>query len=803
MKVRATTYTFDASEQTIDCDLFTSLEAIQLITNVTDNIIIYNFADATKGGTLSGTTLTLTYDTTSMADADKLQILVETGSTTESVSGTVTANLSATDNAVLDAIETDTTTIAGAVDGTEMQVDVVSSALPTGASTAANQTTVIGHLDGVETLLGTIDTDTGNLPTIETNTDFGTVVGGGTETGALRVTIANNSTGVVSVDDNGGAITVDGTVTADLGATDNAVLDAIAASTAAIETAVEGTLTVTGGGGGVEYTEDATDASITGTVAMMEVAGDAIEPLQGTVADGLLVNLGSNNDVTVTGTVDLGATDNAVLDNIDADLTTVIGHVDGIETSLGSIDTKTPALGQALAAASVPVVLTAAQMTTLTPVSTVTANAGTNLNTSALALETTASSIKTAVEIIDNAISGTEMQVDVLTMPTTTVQATNLDIRDLSSASDTVTVHGDVGVVDQLDLTNSNPAAVAIVDGNGDQITSFGGGTQYTEGDTDASITGTALMFESNTGTSAVSVVSNSAPLPISDAGGSLTVDGTVTAELSATDNAVLDTIDAVLDTINAKLVTGTDIGDVTINNAGGAAAVNIQDGGNSITVDGSLTVDLGANNDVTVTSGAITETNSGAIKTAVELLDDAVYADDADWTDNTSKHLLVGGVYNSGGNTVTDGDVAPLSLTAEGGLIVATGSTSLEVDVAGGTVNVSPPDRDITDHTNYARKYYTSAGAATDGIIWSPAVGKRWHVVTMYINVSAAATVTLEDDKAGGDDPVWKGEIAANSGVVLSFTERYPMASGEDAADLTITTTAGNVYCTVVGYEV
>jgi hypothetical protein len=35
--------------------------------------------------------------------------------------------------------------------------------LPTGASTAANQSTIIGHLDGVETLLGTIDTDTGAI----------------------------------------------------------------------------------------------------------------------------------------------------------------------------------------------------------------------------------------------------------------------------------------------------------------------------------------------------------------------------------------------------------------------------------------------------------------------------------------------------------------------------------------------------------------------------------------------------------------------------------------------------------------
>lgn len=40
--------------------------------------------------------------------------------------------------------------------------------------------------------------------------------------------------------------------------------------------------------------------------------------------------------------------------------------------SLASIDTKTPALGQALAAASTPIVLTAAQITTLTPPAAIT-----------------------------------------------------------------------------------------------------------------------------------------------------------------------------------------------------------------------------------------------------------------------------------------------------------------------------------------------------------------------------------------------------------------------------------------------
>jgi hypothetical protein len=113
------------------------------------------------------------------------------------------------------------------------------------------------------------------------------------------------------------------------------------------------------------------------------------------------------------------------------------------------------------------------------------------------------------------------------------------------------------------------------------------------------------------------------------------------------------------------------------------------------------------------------------------------------------------------------------------------------------------PPDIDVTTHTNYIKKYYTNAGAVTDGIVWSPAVGKRWHVVSIYIQVSAAATVTLEDDLAAGDSPVWKGELAANSGAVIPFDAMYPLASGEDAADLIITTSAGNCYVTITGYEI
>lgn len=77
MKQLVSTYTFDASAKTITFAIDFTLEQMLLITNVTDNIIIYNFADPTCGGSITNNVLTLDYNTTSMNDTDKLQIFVE------------------------------------------------------------------------------------------------------------------------------------------------------------------------------------------------------------------------------------------------------------------------------------------------------------------------------------------------------------------------------------------------------------------------------------------------------------------------------------------------------------------------------------------------------------------------------------------------------------------------------------------------------------------------------------------------------------------------------------------------------
>jgi len=74
--------------------------------------------------------------------------------------------------------------------------------------------------------------------------------------------------------------------------------------------------------------------------------------------------------------------------------------------SLSSIDGKTPALGQALAAASVPVVLTAAQITALTPVTTVTVTQATGTNLHAVIDSGTVSATQSGVWTVASVEAG-------------------------------------------------------------------------------------------------------------------------------------------------------------------------------------------------------------------------------------------------------------------------------------------------------------------------------------------------------------------------------------------------------------
>jgi len=95
------------------------------------------------------------------------------------------------------------------VDNASIPITAAALPLPSGAATAANQL-ADGHNVTVDNASGAAAVnvqDGGNSLTVD-NTVL-SVVGGGTEATAQRVTIATDSTGVLSVDDNGGTLTVD------------------------------------------------------------------------------------------------------------------------------------------------------------------------------------------------------------------------------------------------------------------------------------------------------------------------------------------------------------------------------------------------------------------------------------------------------------------------------------------------------------------------------------------------------------------------------------------------------------------
>lgn len=147
--------------------------------------------------------------------------------------------------------------------------------------------------------------------------------------------------------------------------------------------------TGSGSSSSTQYTEGDTDATITGTACMMEGAANALVACQGTAADGLLVNLGANNDVSGTVTCNAGTNLNTSALSTSAKQDTIIGHLDGVEALLTTIDADVANIADTVLGTELQVdVLTLPAVT-----GSVTCNAGTNLNTSALATEATLSTL--------------------------------------------------------------------------------------------------------------------------------------------------------------------------------------------------------------------------------------------------------------------------------------------------------------------------------------------------------------------------------------------------------------------------
>lgn len=160
MKTLVSTYTFNPSAKTVTLDKAYSLEQILLITNVTTNQMIYNFADPTMGGSIIGSVLTLDFNTTAMSAGDKLQIFVDDA---EAVQPVIDQDAALLLSRVLNALN--------APQGYDKSLQrqrgtvVVESGTVTTVSTVTTVTTVstVTNLSTIDTLQGRIQVYGANL----------------------------------------------------------------------------------------------------------------------------------------------------------------------------------------------------------------------------------------------------------------------------------------------------------------------------------------------------------------------------------------------------------------------------------------------------------------------------------------------------------------------------------------------------------------------------------------------------------------------------------------------------------------
>lgn len=162
--------------------------------------------------------------------------------------------------------------------------------------------------------------------------------------------------------------------------------------------------------------------------------------------------------------------------------------------------------------------------------------------------------------------------------------------------------------------------------------------------------------------------------------------------------------------------------------------------------------VTFGANNTQTIVGSissnplpvALSDTDNAVldnIQTAVQLIDDAIYVDDADWTDGSSKHMLVGGLFETSPQTITAGDVGPIQVTANGYIIVSVNGT---VVLGAGTAEIGK----------------LAAGTAEIGKLAAGVaeIGNVKNSGTFVVQVDGAALTALQliDDAIYADDADW-----------------------------------------------
>jgi len=401
--------------------------------------------------------------------------------------GTNTAAVKAASTA---AIATDPALVVAISPNNTVPVSAASLPLPSGAATAANQTTLGSQTskinDGTNTAAvkaastAVIATDPALVVAISPNNTVAVTVpaplsttGGGTEATALRVTVANDSTGVLSVDDNGSSLTVD---------------------SPQLPAALVGARLDVNAGAWLGSTAPTVGSKTSANSVPVVIASDqGAVPVSGTVT----ANIGTSGALALDATL-TGGTQKAI----------VRGGAKGSTTAADVTSTASGANHQILDVAIYDA-------------------AGNQITTFG---------------------GGTQYTVDDAA-PANPVAPSLVAQRD-DQLSTVTPIEGDWT---QVRASSKGALWVTIPDSNGDPITSFGGGQQYADGAARGTATGTLAMVDDGVniqsalgdssgrlvvagagvaGTPAGGVVSiqgvaSGTVVPVADGGGSLTVDST------------------------------------------------------------------------------------------------------------------------------------------------------------------------------------------------------------------------------------------------------------------------------------
>lgn len=504
-----------------------------------------------------------------------------------------------------------------------------------------------------------------------------------------------------------------------------------------------------------DYSVSTDDAGASGQVQRVKLAysADGSATHVPADADGLLVNLGANNDVTITGTVTAtGAATEATLDARTGSLTETAPATD---TASSGLNGRLQRIAQRLTS-----------LIALLPASL-------GQKTKANSLAVTLASDQDALPVTDN---GGSLTVDVASLPLPSgastlaeqqTQTTSLQLLDdLVIAEDAAHANGDKGIV-PLAVRRDTATSSTATDGDyGTLTTDTAGRLRVSSADLTQPVSAASLPLPAGASTSANQSTEITALQAIQTA--VETLDNTVGGTEMQVDIVSMPAVDTELTTADLDTGAGTDtravVGLVGAKSGGGVLIPGDATAG--------LKVDLGADNDVTVT-GSVTANagtnlntsalalesggNLAAAATSLAALDNAVAGNELQVDVLTMPTVAVtqSGVWdevgiNDSGNSITVDGTVTANLAAGTNNIGDVDVLTLPAIPAGtnniGDVDVLTTVLPVPASTGTVTSVNDAATSAT--LLSSSATRKGFRIfndstVTLYVKYGATASAT------------------------------------------------------------